>query len=751
MRASVLESLLRQCRANQSMATIKSLHALTITMGSLHLDQQIFLNNNLIAAYSSLSDLETAHQVFDKMPERNYVSYNSIISACTKRENGAGAWMLFKQMIGSGFRPTQFTFGSLLSSPVLGTFEGVQLHSLIVKFGLLYRDAFAGTALLGLFGRFGMLDGVMRLFDEMPHRNLVTWNLIIDCFSRRGFVGESVSLFCELMRTDYRPSEGSFIGILSGVDDEVLYGLCLVEEIHGMVIKTGFEFCLPVSNCLVKMYVNCSGTCRAEEMVEKIDVRDIVTWNTIIGALAKSENPMKALEMFLITPWHGFTPTQASYVIVISSCASLQVLVFGELIHAKIIKNGFQSDVLVGGTLVDFYAKSNNIELAQLLFDELDEKAVGSWNALIAGYANNNSQIGVHLLKEMLLAGYRANEFTFSAVFKSCSGQELRQLHSSILKLGYNNDEYVCSSLIASYAANGLISEALAFASSFSPRPLPYVTSNIVAGIYKRSDQCQLAENLLCQLDQQGIVSLNTLISACFYRGDYTRAFQLFRDMLKDQILPDKYTVTTLLNITIMLCSLALGSSLHGLIIKSGSDCFDTHVYNLLIDMYAKCGSLSSSVGIFNEMTQRNLISWTVLVSALGFHGYAQQALEKFREMEFMGFKPDRVAFVAVLSACRHGGLAKEGMELFGEMKECYGVEPDMDHYVCMVDLLVKCGHLKEAELLICGMPFQPNAVIWRMYLEGCKMLDNAGKQVIGWEAKVDPTLCFMQKYPIAQ
>ncbi|KAK9082720.1 hypothetical protein Scep_029191 [Stephania cephalantha] len=731
MRADVLESLLRKCRGNQSMDAIKRLHALTITMGCLHLHQQIFLNNNLITAYSWLSELEIAHKVFDEMPERNSVSYNSMISAYAKRENGGGAWAVFKQMMGNGFRPTQFTFGSLLSSPVLGTFEGCQLHSLIVKFGLLYGDAFAGTALLGLFGRFGMVGEVMRLFDEMPRRSLVTWNLIIDCFSRRGFVEESVSLFCELMRTNERPSEGSFIGILSGVDDEEFCGFCLVEQIHGMVIKVGFEFCLPVSNGLVKMYVNCSGTCRVEEMLEKIGVRDIVTWNTIIGAFAKSENPIKGLEMFLIAPWHGFVPTQASYAGVIRSCASLQVLEYGELIHTKIIKNGFGSDVLVGSALVDFYAKCNNIEQAHLLFDELDEKNVVSWNALIAGYASNNSKIGVQLLKEMLLAGYRANEFSFSAVFKSCSGQELRQLHGSIIKVGYNNDEYVFSSLIASYAANGLTDEALTFASSLSP-PLSYVTSNIIAGIYIRSHQCQLAENLLCQLDHHGVVSLNYLISACFYRGDYLRAFQLFRDMLNDQISPDKFTITTLLNITIKLCSLALGSSLHGLISKSGFECLDTHVYNLLMDMYAKCGSLNSSIGIFDELTRRNLISWTVLVSAFGFHGYAQQALESFREMEFSGFKPDRVAFVAVLSACRHGGLVQEGMELFGQMKRRHGVEPDIDHYVCMVDLLVKCGHLKEAEQLICGMPFPPNAVIWRTYLEGCKTFNNAERQAIG-------------------
>jgi pentatricopeptide repeat protein len=140
--------------------------------------------------------------------------------------------------------------------------------------------------------------------------------------------------------------------------------------------------------------------------------------------------------------------------------------------------------------------------------------------------------------------------------------------------------------------------------------------------------------------------------------------------------------------------------------------------------MYGKCGNLESSLKIFDSMTERNLITWTALISALGINGCAQEALERFNDMEFLGSRPDKVAFIAVLTACRHGALVREGMQLFGKMNN-YHIEPDMDHYHCLVDLLARNGHLEEAEKVISCMPFPPDAQIWRSFLEGCKKRRN--------------------------
>ncbi|KAF8391269.1 hypothetical protein HHK36_023571 [Tetracentron sinense] len=722
-----LQLLLQACSSSRSIDAAKSLHALTITMGS---DQAVFFDNNLVTIYGSLGELSSAWKLFDKMPERNAVSYNSIIAAYSRNGNGEKAWKLFSEMMGLGFTPTQFTFGSLLSSSSLDSYQGFQLQSLIIKNGLIYANAFAGTALLGLFGRLGSLHDALRVFEEMPRRNLVTWNSVISAFGQHGFVEESMFLFRELLRTEIHPSEYSFVGVLSGFG--CVADLESGEQIHGLVIKTGLDFHLSVANSLLNMHVKCLGTYLAERMFEEVPARDVVSWNIIIGALARSERPNKSLEHFLEMSVEGFLPTQATFVSVISACTSMQIPKYGKFIHAKTIKNNFESDVFVGSALVDFYVKCNNLEEADVCFDEIHEKNVVSWNALISGYSKDSCN-SVYLLQEMLHLGYQPNEFSFSAVLKSSLVLELQQIHCLIIRMGYHQNEYVLSSLIASYAINGLISDALIFATA-SASPLPVVPSNTIAGIYNRTGQFQETQKLFSQLEEPDIVSWNILISACAHNGDYREGFELFRHMQMAQILLDNYTFVSLLSMCSKLCNLALGSSVHGLIIKTDVNCCDIFVCNVLVDMYGKCGSLESSVKVFNEMTDRNLISWTALISSLGLHGYAHEALNRFREMELLGFKPDGVAFIAILSACRHGGLVQKGMELFGRMKATYGVEPEMSHYVCMVDLLTRYGHLKEAEQLIASIPFQPNARIWRTFLEGYKRYGYAEEQTVRQE-----------------
>ncbi|KAJ0609086.1 putative tetratricopeptide-like helical domain superfamily [Helianthus annuus] len=144
--------------------------------------------------------------------------------------------------------------------------------------------------------------------------------------------------------------------------------------------------------------------------------------------------------------------------------------------------------------------------------------------------------------------------------------------------------------------------------------------------------------------------------------------------------------------------------------IKSDFNRCDIIVRNIMIDMYGKCGSLLSAVKVFDEMLERNVISWTALVSAFGLHGHGKEALQVFKQMEIDGIEPEKVAFIVVLSVCRHGGLVKDGMEMFEKVKEKYVIEPEMEHYLLVVNLMARYGYIKEAGKLISGMPFTPNA-----------------------------------------
>ncbi|XP_009795637.1 pentatricopeptide repeat-containing protein At3g58590 [Nicotiana tabacum] len=712
-----LIQLLQEPHGVQSLDATKTIHALTITMGT-DPTQPFLAHNSIMSKYSTFGDIRTAREVFDNMFKRNVVSYNTMISAYSRNGNLLEAWKLFTEMRSCGYEPTQFTFGGLLGCESLDIIQGFQLYALAEKLGLFHVDAFTGTALLGLLGRQGYLDEAMQIFDEMPKKNLVTLNCMISLLGQYECIKEAMVIFRKLIRSEMAPSESTFLGLLSGYVGEI--DLILGEQVHGLVVKNGLNFAVSVCNSLINMYASCSDIVRAEKMFEDVPVKDVVSWNTIVGAMAKSERPDKALVVFRKMCASGVLPNDMTYVSALNCCTSQQYRFLGESIHAKVIQRKFESDVYIGSALLDFYVKCDKLDDARLCFDEISEKNVVSWNTLMLGYSSKSSSHAILLLQQMINSGYRPTEFSFSIAVKSCALFEVLQLHSLSIKMGYIDNAYVSSSLISSYAKNSSVDDALRFATTYD-MTLPVVAANMIANIYNRCGQFDKTQVLFSDLENPDTISWNILIAACSRNGDYEEVFELFGHMRIARISPDNYTYVSLFSVCTKLCNLGLGSSLHGLIVKTDFKRCDTFVRNIMIDMYGKCGSLASSIKIFNEITTRNVISWTAIVSALGLHGYAYEALEKFKEMDMTGIRPDKVAFISVLSACRHVGLVKEGMELFEQMKEKYGVEPEMDHYLIAVDLLARYGYLREAEQLITGMPFPPNALIWRIFLEGCK------------------------------
>uniref|UniRef100_A0A1D1Z5K7 Pentatricopeptide repeat-containing protein At3g58590 n=1 Tax=Anthurium amnicola TaxID=1678845 RepID=A0A1D1Z5K7_9ARAE len=693
----------------------KPLHALTITTGAT---VPTAFYNNLISRYALSGELTVARTVFDEMPGRNDVSFNSMITAYSRAGHMGESFHLLSQMMFSGLRPTEFTFGGILSS-LSGLHHALHLHPLILKTGLLHGEPFSGTTLLGVYGRHGRLDDARKIFQQMHTKSVATWNSMLTEFSRRKLSKDAMLLFKELLRTDIGWSEYSFLGVLSAINpsDGSEFG----EQLHGLAISSGFDSYVAIANAIVNMYSSCVGICPAERMFISMSGRDLVSWNTMIAASSKSDRPVHALQLFSMMSFlDGFLPNESTLAIVVNTCTHLMMPEFGEFVHVKAIKLGLDMDDFVVSSLVDFYGKCKSLEDACSLFSEITEKNVASWNALLGSYSFKGSRYCIVLFQEMLRLGFRPNEFSFSSVLKWSSISELLQLHSLIVKMGYDSNEYVCCAITASYAAKDEAYEALRFVNSLVS-PLSVAFANVLGGIHNKNGHYQETKRLISHLQGPDIVSGNIFITACARSGDYEEAFQFFKSMHAARGSPDSYAAVGLLSICTKLNSLVLGSLIHGLMIKASFDSFDVFAHNVLLDMYAKCGSFEGAFRIFEEMDERNLISWTALISALGLHGFAHDSLKTFKQMESEGFWPDHVSFVAVLSACRHGGLLDEGLSLFNRMKSEYGVEPEMDHYVCVVDLLCRCGQLNEAEHVISSMPFQPNAEMWRIFLKTCR------------------------------
>lgn len=242
---------------------------------------------------------------------------------------------------------------------------------------------------------------------------------------------------------------------------------------------------------------------------------------------------------------------------------------------------------------------------------------------------------------------------------------------------------------------------------------------NSILDMYCRCRCASEANQLFSEMTQKNTITWNTLIAG-FETLDSKESLCILSRMVSEGFAPNCFTFTSVVAACANLAVLYCGQQLHGGIVRRGLN-NNLVLSNALIDMYAKCGIVADSHKIFSEMSRTNLVSWTSMMIGYGAHGHGKEAVELFNEMVGSGIKPDKIVFMAVLSACSHAGLVDEGLRYFRLMTSYYNVAPDRDIYGCVVDLLGRAGRVKEAYELIESMPFKPDESIWVALLGACK------------------------------
>ncbi|KAL4295038.1 hypothetical protein AHAS_Ahas18G0288100 [Arachis hypogaea] len=281
------------------------------------------------------------------------------------------------------------------------------------------------------------------------------------------------------------------------------------------------------------------------------------------------------------------------------------------------------------------------------------------------------------------------DHFTFPLVLTALKSHlDPHHLHSLIIKLGFYSSLYVHNALIGAYGFRGSI---------------------------------QFAVKVFDEMPHRDLVSWSSLISCLARNGMPTEALGVFRQMQVQEcgLKLDEVVMLSVVSAVSSLGALELGIWVHGFILRSGID-VGVLLGTALVDMYSRCGSIDRAVKVFDEMPHRNVVTWTTLISGFAVHGRSREALEAFHRMRESGLKPDRIAFSGALVACSHGGLVEEGWQVYESMRSEYQMEPMLEHYGCMVDLLGRAGLLDEAFKFVEEMPIQPNSVIWRTLLGAC-------------------------------
>ncbi|PIN18481.1 hypothetical protein CDL12_08853 [Handroanthus impetiginosus] len=663
--------------------------------------------NVLISMYGSCIEgsigSDYAWRVFDGISNKNSISWNSIISVYSQRGDVDTVFGLFsfmqKEGIGFSFRPSEYTFGSLIAtaSESLNIDCGLSLlKQLLAKIEMsgFIEDLYVGSALVSGFAKFGAIDTAKSIFQQMGTRNAVSVNgLMVGLVNvKRG--EEAVEVFFE-MRDFVRLNTDTYVLLLSAfVEFSCLEdGKRKGKEVHGYITRTGIsDSSIAVGNSLINMYAKCGAIQDASSVFSLMCDKDSVSWSSMISGLDQNECFEDALLSLRTMKRNGLIPSNFTLISTLSSCSSLGWMRMGEQIHGEAIKLGLDWDVSVSNTLLSLYADTGCITECRKLFSFMHNHDQVSWNSIIRAFNDSEESVteATKYFIEMMRSGWVPNSVTYInilAAAASLSCIELtHQVHALVLKHRLMDDNSVKNSLLTCYGKCGEMKD------------------------------CEI---IFSRMSERDDVSWNSMISGYIHSNFLVEAMNLVWLLLQKGQRLDSFTFATVLSACASVATLEHGMEVHACATRA---CLasDVVIGSALVDMYAKCGRIDYSSRFFELMPLRNLYSWNSMISGYARHGDGHKALKMFTRMKLENQEPDNVTFVGVLSACSHVGLVSQGYEHFDSMSKVYGLAPRIEHFSCMVDLLGRAGDFDKLEEFINRMPINPNILIWRTVLSAC-------------------------------
>ncbi|PSR87944.1 Pentatricopeptide repeat-containing protein [Actinidia chinensis var. chinensis] len=394
-------------------------------------------------------------------------------------------------------------------------------------------------------------------------------------------------------------------------------------------------------------------------------------------------------------------------------------------IHASLIRHGLDDHPILTFKLQRSYSSLNRLDYSVAVFNSTGNPDVFSYAAIIHAHSVKNlHQQALDFYVQMLTNYVDPNSFTFSAVLKSCPLQLGKTIHSQTLKFGIDSDTYVRTALVDVYARGGDLASARNLFDTMPERSLVSWTAMITC--YAKHGDVDEARLLFDGMEERDVVCWSVMINGYTQHGRPNEALALFRKMLGLKVKPSEATIVAVLSACGQLGALESGRWVHSYIVNNAIR-FNVHVGTALVNMYSKCGSLEDASLVFDAIKDKDVVAWNSMIVGYAIHGFTEDALRLFTTMCGRGVHPTDITFIGILSACAHAGLVSEGWRFFHLMKGEYGIEPKIEHYGCMVNLLGRAGHLDEAYELIQNMKIDPDPVLWGTLLGACRLHNNTG------------------------
>lgn len=562
------------------------------------------------------------------------------------------------------------------------------------------------------------IGAACRLFDQMSQRNIFSWTVIIVGLAENGLFLDGFEFFCEMQNQGIFPDQFAYSGIV-----KICIGLESIElgrMVHAQIVSRGFASHTFVSTALLDMYSKLQKIEDSYKVFNTMTEVNVVSWNAMISGFASNSLYSEAFDHFLRMKGEGAMPDAHTFIGVAKAIGMLRDVSKAKEVSHYASKLGVDSNTLVGTALIDMHSKCGSLQEARSIFDShFTNCGVNApWNAMISGYLQSECNgKALEFFAKMNQNDIHLDHYTYCSVFNAIAALKClstgKKVHARAIKSGFEVNHISIS--------------------------------NAVANAYAKCGSLDDVRKVLYRMEERDLVSWTTLVTAYSQYSEWDKAIEIFSNMREEGFVPNQFTFSSVLVSCASLCLLEYGQQVHGFLFKVGLD-MDKCIESALIDMYAKCGSLAEAKKVFDRISNADTVSWTAIISGHAQHGIVDDALRLFRKMEQLGVKPNAVTFLCVLFACSHGGLVEEGLQYFKLMKETYGLEPEMEHYSCIADLLSRVGRLNDAIEFIRKMPIEPNEMVWQTLLGACRVHGNvelgelAAQKILSFKAENSAT-----------
>ncbi|KAL2941070.1 hypothetical protein RDABS01_029420 [Bienertia sinuspersici] len=470
-------------------------------------------------------------------------------------------------------------------------------------------------------------------------------------------------------------------------------------------------------NAMLSGYVQSGRLSDACKFFEAMPKKNVVSWTSMLCGLMNGGMIEDAKALFEAMPDRNIVSWNSMVVGLVRNGMLEEARLFFEAMPIR--------DAVSWNAMINGYAENGWMEKAKVLFDQMVDKNVITWTTLISGYCRAGEVwIAYDLFRKMPGKNVVSWTAMVSGLSWNCYYEEAILLALEMRKEGVKLHKETCISL--AFACAGIGSARL-------------VTS-MISGYFNDGQIVKACELFGIMTDKDNI-AWTVMISGYVQNELFIEAMCLFSEMWEQGVIPLQSTYSTLLGAAGAAAHLHQGRQLHCLLIKSQMN-MDLILENSLISMYGKCGQVGEAYQIFSSMSCHDVVSWNSILMGFSIHALAYETLSLFDSMQKSRIKPNSVTFLGLLSACSHAGLMKEGWQIYKDMNAIYGIQPDLEHYICMVNLLGRAGNIKEAEQFVLGLPSEQGIAVWGALLGMCGISDEnteIGGRVLQRLLELDP------------